>query len=176
MQENQDLILLPTVWWSSATETLEPKELVLWYVVSDTIRFKECKTCAKRIGEDLKTGNKTLDMVGCLKCPMGRPKKKHSNHRNQHGDDQTDMDKVVEVRQSLLLRTPTQMKDVCLEIDEDDLISSDGELDQETQQVHICVSVDRRRMGESGGEPDIISLEELRVLLITQQSLEDQIV
>ena len=163
MQENQDLILLPTVWWSSATETLEPKELVLWYVVSDTIRFKECKTCAKRIGEDLKTGNKTLDMVGCLKCPMGRPKKKHSNHRNQHGDDQTDMDKVVEVRQSLRLRTPTQTIDTFSEFDEDDCMSSDGELDQETQQDHICVSVDPSRVGESGGEPVIMSLVELRL-------------
>ena len=55
-------------------------------------------------------------------------------------------------------------------------MSSDGELDQETQQDHICVSEDPRRVGESGGELVIISLEELRSLLITQQSLEDQIV
>ena len=39
-------------------------------------------------------------------------------------------------------------------------MDSDGDLDQEMQQ--------------GGGEPTIISLEELRTLLITQQSLEDQ--
>ena len=42
-------------------------------------------------------------------------------------------------------------------------MSSDGELDQETQQDHICVSVDPSRVGESGGEPVIMSLVELRL-------------
>ena len=39
-------------------------------------------------------------------------------------------------------------------------MDSDGDLDQEMQQ--------------GGGEPTIISLEELRALVIKQQSLEDQ--
>ena len=58
------------------------------------------------------------------------------------------------------------MNDCCLEIDQDDFMSSDGEFDQELQQGHICVSADPRRVGELGGEPVIISLEELRSLLI----------
>ena len=43
-------------------------------------------------------------------------------------------------------------------------------------QVHLCVSSDPRRVGGSRGEMTIISLEELRAPLITQQSLEDQTV
>ena len=55
-------------------------------------------------------------------------------------------------------------------------MNSDDDLDQEMQQGHLCVSADPRRVGGPGGEPTIISLEELRALLITQQSLEDQTV
>jgi hypothetical protein len=55
-------------------------------------------------------------------------------------------------------------------------MDSDGDLDQEIQQGHLCVSTDPGREGQSGGEPTIISLEELRDLLSTQKSLEDQTV
>ena len=47
-------------------------------------------------------------------------------------------------------------------------MDSDGDSDQEMQQDHLCVSIDPRRVGGSDGEPTIISLEELRVLMITQ--------
>jgi hypothetical protein len=43
-------------------------------------------------------------------------------------------------------------------------------------QGHLCVSADPRRVGGPGGEPTIINLQELRTLLLTQQSLEDQTV
>ena len=136
------------------TDTLESNELVWWYKVSDYIRFKECKTCVKRIGEDFQVGHKTLGMRICPKCPIGSHKTKHSTHRKQHGDDQTDRYKNEEVRWSLLLRTPIQTKDVFFEFGEDDCMSSDGELDQETQ----LTSPNPRRVGESDGEPVIISL------------------
>ena len=44
------------------------------------------------------------------------------------------------------------------------------------QQGHLCVSTDPRRVGEPVGEPTIINIAELRALLTTQQSLEDQTV
>ena len=53
-------------------------------------------------------------------------------------------------------------------------MDSDNDVDPEMQQGHLFVSTDPRRVGGSEGEPTIISLEELRVLMITQQSLEDQ--
>jgi hypothetical protein len=67
MQESYDLILLPLSWWSSAVDTLDPDELGWWYRVSEPIRFKECKTCGKRIGEDMSANHR-----GCSKCPVGK--------------------------------------------------------------------------------------------------------
>ncbi len=55
-------------------------------------------------------------------------------------------------------------------------MDTDDDLDQEMQQGHLCVSTDPRRVGGPDGEPTIITTEELRALLITQQSLEDQTV
>jgi hypothetical protein len=68
MQEGHDLILLPEDWWSSAVDTLDLGELGWWYRVLDPIRFRECKTCGKRIGEDMSDKHK-----GCPKCPVGGP-------------------------------------------------------------------------------------------------------
>ena len=67
MQESHDLILLPASWWPSAVDTLDPDELGWWYRVSEPIRFKECKACGKRIGEDMPAKHR-----GCLKCPVGK--------------------------------------------------------------------------------------------------------
>jgi hypothetical protein len=55
-------------------------------------------------------------------------------------------------------------------------MDADDDLDQEMQQGHLYVSTDPRRVGGPGGEPTIINIEELRALLITQQSLEDETV
>ncbi len=55
-------------------------------------------------------------------------------------------------------------------------MDTDDDLDQETLQGHLCVSTDPRRVGGPVGEPTIITTEELRTLLITQRSLEDQTV
>ncbi len=117
IQENHDLSLLPSGWWSSAVDTLDPDELVWWYRVSETIHFRECKVYGKRIGEDMPVKHR-----GCSKCPVD--KFKHAT----------------------------------------------------STQGHLCVSSDPRRVGGPGGEPNIINLKELRTLLITQQSLEDQTV
>ena len=58
MQEGHDLILLPADWWPSAADTLDPGELGWWYRVSEPIRFRECKACGKRIGEDIPVKHK----------------------------------------------------------------------------------------------------------------------
>ena len=44
MQENHDLILLPTSSLTSSADTLDPDELGWWYSVSEPIRFRECKS------------------------------------------------------------------------------------------------------------------------------------
>ena len=55
-------------------------------------------------------------------------------------------------------------------------MDADDDLDQGMQQGHLFVSTDPRRVAGPDGEPSIINIEELRALLLTQQSLEDQTV
>ena len=115
-------------WWSLATGTLTPNALGWWYKVSDSIRFKECRSFAKRIGEDVEIGHKPLGIMSCPKCPVGKSKYNHSVCRKQHGVDQTGKDKTTEVRQSLCLRTPIQSENRYCELDEDECMNSDGDL------------------------------------------------
>ena len=154
-------------------DTLEPNESGWWYKVSDPIRFRECKACAKRIGEDVQTGQKMLHIGGCPKCPVGLPKHEHSTRKKKCGKTQATKGKTMEVRRSLRLSTQALPENLYCELDEDEGMDSD---DQKMQQGLLCVSTDPRRVGGPGGEPTIISLEELRALLITQQSMEDQTV
>ena len=49
-------------------------------------------------------------------------------------------------------------------------------LGQDFQQGYLCASADPRRVGVPGGEPTIIHIEELRTLLRTQRTLDDQTV
>ena len=80
-------------------------------------------------------------------------------------------------RRSLRLSTQVLVENVYRELDEDVYMDTDDDLDQEMQQGHLCVSTDPRRVGGPDGEPKtIINIEELRSLLITQQSLKDQTV
>jgi hypothetical protein len=53
-------------------------------------------------------------------------------------------------------------ENVYFDLDEDVSMDTDGDLDQEMQQGHLCVSTDPRRVGGPGGEPTIINIEELR--------------
>jgi hypothetical protein len=98
-------------------DTLDPDELGSWYRVSEPIRFRECKACGKRIGEDM-----PVNHPSCSKCLVDK------------------------------LKYTTSTQD------------------------HLCVSSDPERVGGPEGEPTIINLKELRTLLLTQQSLEDQTV
>ena len=98
MHENQDLILLPATWWPLAMDILEPNESGWWYKVSDPIRFRECKVCSQRMGEDVQTGHKKIDIGGCPKCPVGKPKHEHSTHKKEYGNTQAVKDKVMEIR------------------------------------------------------------------------------
>ena len=157
-------------------DTLEPNESGWWYKVSGPIRFRERKTCAKRIGEYVQTGHKTLDTGVCPKCPIRKPQHEHSTRKKQGGNKQVTTDKIVGVRRSLRLSTQVLPENVYCELDEDVCMDADDDLDQELQQGHLCVSTDPRRVGGPDGEPTIINIEELRALLITQQSLEDQTV
>ncbi len=57
------------------------------------------------------------------------------------------------VRRSLRLNTQVLPENVYCELDEDVRMDTDGDVDQEMQQDHLCVSTDPRRVGGPGCEP-----------------------
>ena len=96
-------------------------------------------------------------------------------YKKQRGNKQVTTDKTVGTRRSLRLSTQVLTENVYFELDEN-IYGYRRRLDQGMQQGHLCVSTDPRRVGGPDGEPTIINTEELRALLITQRSLEDQTV
>ncbi len=112
----------------------------------------------------------------CPKCPIRKLQHERSTSKKQGGSKQVTTDKIVCARRSLRLSTQVLPENVYCELDEDVCMDTDNDLDQEMQQGHLCVSTDPRRVGGPGGEPTIVNIAELRALLTTQQSLEDQTV
>ena len=53
-------MLVPRKWWSETTHTLEPQDPGWWYTVSEEVRFQECGTCSKRMGDDLGKETRTV--------------------------------------------------------------------------------------------------------------------
>ena len=111
----------------------------------------------------------------CLKCPI-RIKPTTSTRRRQHGGKPPTKDAISERRQSLRLRNRVLEGNVYCELNDDEDFDSDDGLGQDFQQGYLCASADTRRVGGPGGEATIIHLKELRTLLRTQQTLDDQTV
>ena len=78
------------------------------------VRFRECKPCMKRIGEDVQTGHKTLDTG-----PIRKPQQERSTSKKQGGNKQVTTDKIVGTRLSLRLSTQVFPENVYHELDED---------------------------------------------------------
>ena len=85
-------------------------------------------------------------------------------------------DVIPERRRSLRLSNRALATGAYCELNEDVAMDPDDDLEQDFQQGYLCVSADPRRVGGPGGEPTIINLKELRTLLRTQQTLDDQTV
>ena len=85
-------------------------------------------------------------------------------------------DVIPERRRSLRLSNRTLAAGAYRELNEDVDMNPDDDLEQDFQQGYLCMSADPRRVGGPGGEPTIITLKELRTLMCTQQTREDQTV
>ncbi len=113
---------------------------------------------------------------GCLKCPIGRLKTTTSTRSKQEEEMLPTKDVTSERRRSLRISNRALAAGVYCELNEDVDMDSDDDLEQDFQQGYLCVSPDPRRVGGPGGELTIINLKELRTLLYTQQTREDQTV
>ncbi len=171
MQVNRDLILLPAEWWPSTVDTMDPNELGWWYRVSEHTRFRECASCGNRIGKET-----SVESRDCQKCPIGRLKPATSTRSKQMKETPPAKDVIPERRRSLRRNNRALVAGSYCELNEDVDMDPDDDLEQDFQQGYLCVSADPRRVGGPGGEATIITLQELRTLLCTQQTREDQTV
>ena len=150
---------------------MDPDELGWWYRVSEPTRFRDCASCGDRIGIDM-----SLESRGCLKCPIGRLKPATSTRSKQKEEMLPAKDVTSERRRSLRLSNRALAAGAYCELNENVDMDSDDDLEQVFQQGYLCVSADPRRVGGLEGEPTVINLKELRTLLCTQQTREDQTV
>jgi hypothetical protein len=52
-QRDKDIILIPRDWWQDKAGSLEPEDPGWWYTVNEPVKFRECRLCIKRRGDDL---------------------------------------------------------------------------------------------------------------------------
>ena len=84
------------------------------------------------------------------------------------------LEAVENRRRSPRLRNRALAEVSYCELKDDEDFDLDNGLGQDLQQGYLCASADPRRVGGPGGEPTVIHIEELRTLLRTQQTLDDQ--
>ena len=139
LRRQQDVLLIPRLWWSALQDSLGPEESGWWYTVSDDIYFQECRTCERRLGKDHQ------DATRCPKCPEKISKRKNPDSKKTQGKSQIVRSGPVNDR---TLRPRLDRNDT--EPDSDDAnMTEDSE---EMQQGYLCTSADPRRIGEGDGD------------------------
>ncbi len=53
LHRDKDIILIPRDWCQDKAGSLEPEDLGWWYTVHEPEKFRECRLCIKRRGDDL---------------------------------------------------------------------------------------------------------------------------
>jgi len=171
LRVDKDIILLPKDWWSDKAGQLEPEDRGWWYTVTEPVKFRECKVCTNRRGDDLDEETRTMHGKKCKGCAVilqGSVKKgrKRVTEKGKHSTKeriQTQIGNQRALRPRSLQARYT--------------FSDEGEEADDEIQGYLCVSADPRRSGQTeGGENFIITAEELRRILQAQREEKDQTV
>ena len=174
LQRDKDIILIPRDWWKDETESLGPGDLGWWYTVNKTVKFRTCKVCTERRGEDLEEETRATLSKECKGCAEIFQEPIKTGGKRTRGKGNKPMTKktqtqVVKQRES---RHRSQKDWYNFSDEEEDLSDTDDEIPG-----YLCVSADPRRSGSAeGGENFILTAEELRLLLQVQCQVEDQTV
>jgi hypothetical protein len=73
LRVDKDIILLPKDWWSDKAGQLEPEDRGWWYTVTEPVKFRECKVCTNRRGDDLDEETRTMHGIKCKGCAVILP-------------------------------------------------------------------------------------------------------
>ena len=68
LRDKKDIILIPRDWWLDKAESLEPEDLGWWYTVTKAVKFRECKVCQRRRGDDLDEESRVTHNRDCKGC------------------------------------------------------------------------------------------------------------
>jgi len=100
LRDDKDINLLPRDWWSDKTGRLEPEDRGWWYTVTEPVKFRECKVCTNRRGDDLDEETTSMHSRECKGCaeilqePTKEGQEKGSGERKTTYDEEnTDTDK-----------------------------------------------------------------------------------
>ncbi len=173
LHSDKDIILIPRDWWSDKVGSLEPEDLGWWYTVNEPVKFRVCRLCMERRGDDLDEETRAMHSKECKGCSeQGKPTKKDSKRAVGKGKQPTTKGTQSQVVNQRDLRTRSQQVRYNFSDDEEGLHDVDDEI-----QGYLCVSADPRRLGSvEGGENFIITSKELRMSLQAQCEEEDQVV
>jgi hypothetical protein len=172
LQRDKDIILIPRDWWQDKAGSLEPEDPGWWYTVNEPVKFRECRVCIKRRGDDLDEETWAIHSKECKGCAeiLQEPTKKGGKRTAGKGKQPTTKRTQSQVVKQREQRTRSQQVRYKFSDDESGLHDADDEI-----QGYLCVSADPRRSGTAeGGENFIITPKELRLSLQVQRKAKDQ--
>ncbi len=170
LHSDKDIILIPRDWGSDKVGSLEPEDLGWWYTVNEPVKFRVCRLCMERRGDDLDEETRAMHSKECKGC--FETTKKDSKRAVGKGKQPTTKGTQSQVLNQRELRTRSQQDRYNFSDDEEGLHDTDDEI-----QGYLCVSADPRRSGsDEGGENFIITTKELRMSLQARCEEEDQTV
>ena len=80
LHSDKDIILIPRDWWSDKAGSLEPEDRGWWYTVTEPVKFRVCRLCMNRRGDDLDEETRAMHSKECKGCAetLQEPTKKGS--------------------------------------------------------------------------------------------------
>ncbi len=171
---DKDIILIPRDWWPDKVGSVEPEDLGWWYTVNEPVKFRLCRLCMERRGDDLDEETRSMHNKECKGYDeiLQEPTKKDSKRAVGQGKQPTTKRTQSQVVNQRELHTRSQQVRYNFSDDEEGLHDTDDEI-----QGYMCVSSDPRRSGSAvGGKNFIITSKELRMSLQGQCEVEDQAV
>jgi hypothetical protein len=91
LHSDKDIILIPRDWWPDKVGSLEPEDLGWWYTVNQPVKFRECRLCIKRRGDDLDEETWDIHNKECKGCAeiLQEPTKKGGKRTSGKGKQPT---------------------------------------------------------------------------------------
>jgi hypothetical protein len=68
LHRDKDTILISRDWWQDKVGSLESEDLGWWYTVNEPTKFRECRLCINRRGNDLDEEMRAIHNKECKGC------------------------------------------------------------------------------------------------------------